>query len=53
MLENGADPNIKDMNKCTSLHMICRVGNLEILPEFIKIEKLDLKAKDNKGWMAY
>lgn len=53
MLENGADPNLKDMNKCSSLHVVCWIGLLEVIPEFAKLEKLDLKSKDSKGKMAY
>jgi len=26
---------------------------LEVIPEFAKLEKLDLKSKDSKGKMAY
>lgn len=53
MLEYGADPNLWDLYKNTPLHLACKFGNVEIIDEFLKSDKIDLKAKDSKGKLPY
>lgn len=53
LVENEADLNLWDINKNTPLHLICKTGNVELLPYFLHNPKLDLRAKDKDGKMAY
>lgn len=55
LLEEGADPNLKDLNKCTPLQVLCKTENHDIIPAFLEAAKLDVdfKSKDSKGQMAF
>ena len=48
LLAAGADPNQRDSNKNTPLHLICKVGNYEFIPKFLDtcMFDLDLTSKD-------
>ena len=55
LLSVGADPNVRDLNKNTPLHILCKVGNTDFVPQFLDscLFDIDLSMKDGKGKMAY
>jgi len=49
LIEHGADLNLKDINKNTPLHIVCKTGNIEAIPYLLENPKLDLKCKDKNS----
>jgi ankyrin repeat protein len=55
LLHSGADPNIKDLNKNSPLHLLCKTVNWEAIPNLIdeSLFEVDLVMKDSQGNMAF
>lgn len=53
LLENGAQPNMKNCIGQFPVHVACEFGHPEILKLFLDHDACDISVKDEKGWTVF
>lgn len=52
LIEHGANPNCKDKNGNTALHL-CVMGNHSRVAQFLIRNKAEINAYNNVGWIFF